>query len=250
MFYVNQPIIDLRSQPLELNDDYSHQENRETQLLFRETISILEEREEWVKVAALQQLRFSQEVGWHPYPGWVKRSEITVGPPENFHSIVIQSKTFSFGTFANEEGRAIPKQPDRQSLIDDAHLFLGTPYLWGGRSFHTQSCISGVDCSGLINLLYRAQGITIPRNASDQWLVAHPTFHLLPGDPLFLAKEKRVNHVILKISENAFIEAPETGKPVRLLTWGKEIWQEEGKIHFFDRPHSYTPYPKSFLSKN
>jgi len=40
--------------------------------------------------------------------------------------------------------------------------FLGTPYRWGGRS------TAGVDCSGLVQLLARSQGLSIPRDSGDQ----------------------------------------------------------------------------------
>ena len=49
------------------------------------------------------------------------------------------------------------------AIVDFAKQFVGTPYVWGGTSY------TGVDCSGLIQLLYKDKaGISLPRTSSAQ----------------------------------------------------------------------------------
>jgi cell wall-associated NlpC family hydrolase len=55
--------------------------------------------------------------------------------------------------------REPPRSPD---LAAAARLYLGCPYLWGGRSF------LGIDCSGLVQQAFRDLGVVIPRDSDMQ----------------------------------------------------------------------------------
>ncbi len=119
----------------------------------------------------------------------------------------------------------------RNNLMQTASLFIGVPYLWGGRSMFMAdltATVTGVDCSGLTNLIYRVSNIDLPRDAHDQWLVSRrvPDALLRPGDLVFVSQEKRpnsVNHVMFSMGGEQFIEAAETGSTVRKRTFREKF---------------------------
>jgi len=49
-----------------------------------------------------------------------------------------------------------------QDILNTAFLFLNAPYLWGGKSPF------GIDCSGLVQLVYKINGYKFPRDAYQQ----------------------------------------------------------------------------------
>lgn len=55
--------------------------------------------------------------------------------------------------------------PDVQRILAVVRGLMGTPYLWGGTT------VKGMDCSGLTRIAYLAEGVMLPRDASQQALV-------------------------------------------------------------------------------
>ena len=69
-----------------------------------------------------------------------------------------------------------------QAIILSAKNWVGTPYTWGGTSR------SGVDCSGFVQLVYQAVGISLPRTSEMQASQGQPVASLdkaIPGDLVF-----------------------------------------------------------------
>jgi cell wall-associated NlpC family hydrolase len=108
---------------------------------------------------------------------------------------------------------ADPKPMSIPESIELGKRFLGLPYLWGGRSSF------GFDCSGFTQMLVRARGINMPRDADQQaaWsgVVAVERSDLQPGDLLFFgASAKSITHTGMYIGDGQFIQDTTNGRPV------------------------------------
>ncbi len=90
-------------------------------------------------------------------------------------------------------------------LVERIRSLLGVPYLWGGRT------PLGLDCSALVQLLMREQGIFLPRDAHDQYRASIPLPLSSPaefGDLLFFGSPRgRLAHVGLALGEGYFAHA-------------------------------------------
>lgn len=122
----------------------------------------------------------------------------------------------------------------RKSILKTARMFIDQPYYWGGRSPHRNENPdrpTGVDCSSLVNLTYRANGVDVPRDSHEQFLKSKPLREdqLLPGDLIFLAKTENPNkivHVMLYAGGENVIEAVEQFDTVRQVTLKEKLGLE------------------------
>jgi len=99
-----------------------------------------------------------------------------------------------------------------QAVVAAARQYLGTPYVWGGTDPK-----KGLDCSGLVQLVYKQFGIDLPRVSYEQAQAGRPVASLAqaqPGD--ILAFGDPVHHVAIYIGDNKMIEAPRPGLDVRV----------------------------------
>jgi cell wall-associated NlpC family hydrolase len=102
---------------------------------------------------------------------------------------------------------------------------LGTPYSFGGdcTAAHSGNPARQCDCSSLVQMAYRAAGISLPRLAHEQTLtgVAVPGPALIqPGDLVFIPGSDGTfdspGHVAMYIGNNLLVHAPQTGDVVRV----------------------------------
>lgn len=219
-FKVLHPLVPLRCEPSERAEMVS-------QLLYGECGTVSEVTDQWVKVVN----------GADDYTGWADRKMITVINKEMFarigeapytllHQPIAQciahsdnqelylpmgSKLSSLDNIRLKEG-SMPLFNEQtettttaERIVATAKLLLNAPYLWGGKS------VMGIDCSGLVQLVYSVHGIQLPRDASQQ--ISHGQIlkedeTVMPGDLCFFQNpEGRIVHVGIAINKTELIHA-------------------------------------------
>lgn len=203
----------------------SHRVEMVNQLLFGETMEVLEEKDEWFRIRSL----YDQYEGWLTYHLVTEIDEETalaetkyvatglVNPitlPDQLINIPMGSILTGYdpetrllwdeqykyhGTL-----RDMTSLSDIELLLKTAHVWLNAPYLWGGKTF------MGVDCSGFVQTVFKVMGIKLPRDAWQQaetgTAVEFSSAQF--GDLAFFNNEKgRVIHVGILLGSTSIVHA-------------------------------------------
>jgi cell wall-associated NlpC family hydrolase len=127
---------------------------------------------------------------------------------------------------AQPSPRVPPLPPADNRIVDIARQYLGVPYVFGGTDPRR-----GLDCSGLVQLVFRQAGINLPRTAQLQF-DATPRIaqeHLQPGDLVFFARtyddpHDWITHVGIYIGNGLQINAPTEGQVVSIQPVFNGFW--------------------------
>jgi gamma-D-glutamyl-L-lysine dipeptidyl-peptidase len=210
--------VPLRSGP-------SHKSEMLSQVLFGEKYKILDQSGHWFKVVTL----FDSYQGWidvnhlqqsedqDNLTGDVLKKPLLCYKNDNTKLVLeagceiynpdFDSKTFSAGKDLYTAGPDFNASfiASDDSFADTAMKFINSPYIWGGR------IPSGIDCSGLTQLVYKLHGIPVPR---DSWQQAEtgedPGFigEAVPGDLVFFDDDRgKICHVGMILAQGLVIHA-------------------------------------------
>ena len=210
--------VPLRSGP-------SHKSEMLSQILFGEKYTILDQSGKWLKIETI----FDNYTGWIDMDhiqhseykdnaeGYVlnkpllcfkkDKTKIVLEPGCEIYDPDFKNGSFTAGgsiyITAPDFNESFIKSAD--SLSDTAIKFINSPYIWGGR------IPSGIDCSGLTQLVYKIHGMRIPRDSRQQAEVGETISFIdqsKPGDLVFFDNEKgHISHVGMIFSAGLIIHA-------------------------------------------
>lgn len=203
-----------------------------TQVLFGEHYKIIEERSKWVKIRIaldkyecwidrIQAFEVSKEVydSLENNKVWTSTTDLaSIANDINSQEMIPIVMGSSLPNYENEKSRwgenvfqyaGMTAKSDaginRQTIVDNAEMYINAPYLWGGRSPF------GIDCSGFSQLVYKIAGKKLPRDAYQQAEIGATLSFVEEaedGDLAFFDNEEgHIIHVGILMNENEIIHA-------------------------------------------
>jgi len=177
---------------------------------------------------------------------WLSVDEVKYG----WAKVILPSRQYGY-IRSSDIAAFVPKTDEkviRDFVAQRALRLLGYLYSWGGRSafdldiFETGKQFLGVDCSGLVSLLYKSCGIIVPRDSSKQalWVNNVSIDTMQVGDVFFYGIANSSNPVSHVMALFAISPEPEIvqsgynstriytvlenfGKPFTNLIWGEQL---------------------------
>jgi len=97
------------------------------------------------------------------------------------------------------------------TIAYEAIQYLGVPYKWGGTDPK-----SGLDCSGLVVVVFKKLGKDLPHYSQAQAQLGAPVSYsdLQPGDLVFFGSP--VHHVGIYLGEDYYIQSPKKNDVVKI----------------------------------
>lgn len=218
-----------------MRSEASHKAEMTNQILFGESFIIDKVKSEWSQVTLIHD----------SYSGWIENKQFT--ELNNINDDYNVSNRLNEKILINNSeqqlvlGSLIPLsieinnklklkfQYKPKTLVNDdikkiSLKYLNSPYLWGGRT------PLGIDCSGLVQMVFRQLGYKFPRDSHEQEKVGKAVNNLneaRTGDLAFFG-EKKVSHVGIILEKNIIIHA--SGK-VKIDTLNSKGIIDKNKIY-------------------
>lgn len=113
------------------------------------------------------------------------------------------------------------KSATPNAIISTAKTFMGVPYVFGGTT------PKGFDCSGLVQYVYKMNGVDIPRLADDQYKIGRAVSlsQLTAGDLVFFDTDSTgISHCGIYVGDGKFLHAS-SSRGVRIDSLDNEYWK-------------------------
>lgn len=204
----------------------NNQSEMVSQLLFGESFQITEAENQWIKII----------LDFDYYEGWVLKNQILELGASDYQEIAEQNnhvsnelvtfvsnqsnelKTITLGAsipfFKNNkfqildevydlDGQTKSEKLSKIDIVKTAHIYLNTPFLWGGKTPF------GIDCSGFTQMVYKINGHALFRDAHQQASQGEVLSFIeesTPGDLAFFDNEEgEIIHVGIILANNHII---------------------------------------------